>query len=268
MSYVILILKNKTRLIVGGKMGSISKIIRNYDGSPLLVTDTIEENCEFENTMIEGFGTIIIDKDFLEDSSLSITDEEASKGLVYMLTTLRNKIVDYYCSDEENVDSRKQTYASNYLVNEEGLILGTKLSSLKGKNISECSEKSIAAYVVLERLFKAGKITRKPTLILSSLSTESCESEPHAFLLIDKESDDYPTKHILFDPQNPTDIKDISNDKESRFVGLYSLSDEEYESIVIGKKCTPKSLYEFMSPNYKEFGEKRFYGSKEQIKER
>ena len=46
------------------------------------------------------------------------------------------------------------------------------------------------------------------------------------------------------------------------------LSDEEYESIVTGKKCTPKSLYEFMSPNYKEFGEKRFYGSKEQIKER
>ena len=39
-------------------------ISRNFD-KPTIVTDDIKENCLLENTMIGGYGTAIIDKDFI-----------------------------------------------------------------------------------------------------------------------------------------------------------------------------------------------------------
>ena len=42
--------------------------------------------------------------------------------------------------------------ANRRLSDEDGMIIGTRISSLKGKNIAQCSEKSIAAFIILKRL--------------------------------------------------------------------------------------------------------------------
>ena len=144
------------------------------------------------------------------------------------------------------------------VVDEDGMIIGTKLSSLKGKNISRCSEKSIAAYTILERLFSMGYITREPVLTLSYLTTNSTEPEPHAFIMLNKESCDYPTKHILFDIENPTLVE--SDNIEQSFVGLYTLTDEQYSDFLNGLECVPNSIYE-LGGSYTEIGEKRTYGN-------
>lgn len=41
-------------------------ISRSFD-KPTIVTDDIKENCLLENTMVSGYGTAIIDKDFIQD---------------------------------------------------------------------------------------------------------------------------------------------------------------------------------------------------------
>lgn len=76
----------------------------------------------------------------------SIVDElvdelEREKDLLKILTSIHNKIRYYFNSPLENKKSRKQTYSDNTVVDETGQIIGTKISALKGKNISQCSEK-------------------------------------------------------------------------------------------------------------------------------
>ena len=61
-------------------------ICRTWDKTPVLFNDDIEENCEFENTPIEGWATIIIDKDFIDEIN-SITDHlEVKKWLILFIT--------------------------------------------------------------------------------------------------------------------------------------------------------------------------------------
>ena len=57
---------------------SVKNIVRNWDCSPTIVDGVIEENCLFENTLIEGFGRIIIDKDFID--SMNEIDEYYKKS--------------------------------------------------------------------------------------------------------------------------------------------------------------------------------------------
>jgi hypothetical protein len=237
-------------------------IERKWDGSPTIVKDKIEDGCIFENTLV-GFGTIIIDKDFIDEMNQIDEKVKSDKKLISLLTNINNEVKNYFYSSDGNDKSRKQAYDDNRVVDEEGCIIGTKLSSLKGKNVALCSEKSIGSYLVLKRLYETGAITREPSLVLSSMETTNSNPGPHAFVLLDKECED-PTKHLLFDPENPTLVDDGSGNNVY-YVGVYSLTDEEYNNLIGGKTCSPTSIYE-IGTNYKEVSDKRTYGNCEKNK--
>ena len=242
-------------------------ISRNFD-KPTIVTDDIKENCLLENTMVSGYGTAIIDKDFIQDMN-KIAEEIDTKNnnFVSITTDLQNKIYEYFYSKEGNNLSREKIYDEKAITDEDGMVIGTKISDLKGMNVALCSEKSIAAYIILKNLYDNNKISRKPVLNLSYLREElSCDKNPHAFVTLSKEDASYPAKHLLYDVENPTVLE---SDKKERFalVGLYALTDEEKEDIENGYECSPTSLYEIMG-NYKEINAKRVYGSKEKKKDK
>jgi hypothetical protein len=242
-----------------GKEEKQQHIIRNFDGSPTIFSDVIEENCLFENTLVEGLATIVIDKTFL-DEMYKLTDSlNLSRKLIQDMSTVTRLVIDYFFSNDNNDLSRKETYGKNYITDEDGMIIGTKLSSLKGKNIAECSEKSLAGFVVLKKLYDEKKIKSKPSFMLSELKPENGEFEPHAFILLDRESDQYPIRHLLFDIHN---LSQIEIDGEvHNMVGLYSLTDEEYNKLINGESITPTSLFESAGNEYKDVGLKRTFGS-------
>lgn len=243
----------------------ISCIKRYIDGTPTIIDGSIQGGCLFENSIIEGYGTIIIDKEFI-DEILLITDEselpsELPSELTELMLYINNKVKEYFCSSITNNDSREDTYDKNCVLDNEGMIIGTKLSSLKGKNIALCSEKSIATYLILENLYKRGKISRRPLMVLSTLRTKNTPREPHAFILIDKEQDNYPTKYLLYDAQNPTLLENESG-KRLYTPGLYTLSDEQHNNILNGCECTPLSLFEVICQDLHSVEDERIYGTK------
>ncbi len=238
----------------------MSRITRNWNGMPSIISNKIEEGTFFENSLV-GFGTLIIDKEFLTDMDSIANQYKDDKELLSLLTKITNEIIQYFSSSKGNQQSREQTYQNYEVVNEEGMIIGTYMSSLKGKNISKCSEKSLAAYIILEKLYTIGSLSRKPSLILSQMSTSTTDEVPHAFVLLDKDNCDDYTKHLLYDVENLTTIEDSSL-KQYHFVGLYSLTDSQYDELMNGKSCTPSSIYEKIY-SCKEVGEKRIYGKKD-----
>ena len=105
-----------------------------------------------------------------------------------------------------------------------------------------------------------GMLTREPSLVLSKISTESLEPGPHAFIMLNKDND--MIKHIIFDIENPSLFEINSEGKKSKYIGLYSLTDEEYNDLVDGFTCSPKSLFELVY-HFKEISEKNdlsFFG--------
>lgn len=243
----------------------INKIEKNWGNVPTIVNQTINENCLFENTIV-GFGTIIIDKDFISDMYTISEKLKDNKNLLYLTTTIYNEVNNYFYTKNENNITREDAYLSNYVTDEEGMIIGTKLSSLKGKNVAKCSEKSIAAYIILRKMYEMNYITRKPSLVLSYLTTEEFKNGAHAFVMLNKEMCNDPTKHLLFDIENPSLIE--CDGKKEIAVGLYSLTDDEYNNLINGYECSPKSLYEFISPSYHEISDKRTYGNVSYVKEK
>ena len=242
----------------------VDHIIRNWDDTPTIIDGKIKEGCTFDNTLIEGWGTMIVDKDFVNFVDASISSYEPVNDLFQVLTDIQTMVVNYFYSNNQNDNSRAETYDKNYVKDEDGMIIGTNISSLRGKNIAECSEKSLAGYMLLEKMRDTGKMKRKAELFLSTLKTETSSSEPHAFLVINGNNSEYPTKHILFDINN---ISKISvDDKEYNTVGVFTLTDEEYDNLKEGIMVSPKSLYEVISDEYKEIGEKRTFGSKEKTR--
>ena len=231
----------------------------NWNGMPTIVEDKIESGCNFENTLTAGWATIIIDSDFINEMNLIADELKDDENLALLLFKIYNKISSYFSSTENNDKSREETYASNYVTDEDGLILGTKISSLKGKNISKCSEKSIAAYIILEKLYSMGTLSRKPALTLSHLKTETTNSGPHVFIMLNKENCKDLTKHLIFDVENPSLLED-STGKQQYLIGLYSLTDKQYNDLVNGLSCSPTSLYEILN-DYHEIGDKRTYGN-------
>lgn len=151
-------------------------------------------------------------------------------------------------------------YDMNIVCNEEGMVIGTKLSSMKGQNIAVCSEKSIAAYIILQTLCKKGEFKRKPMLVTSFLKTsDRNNSVPHAFIIIKKEDDEYPTKYIIFDVENPT-LVETADGQKGYYVGLYCLTDEQYNDFINGNSCTPTSIYEIYIPECRVVEAIRTYG--------
>ena len=233
---------------------------------PTFFEDQIENDARFENTLIVDFGRLIIDKDFIDEMHLIASQIQNNSKFIKTIFDINAKVKSFFYSEEVNVLSRAKTYSNNQVYDENGAVIGTKLSSLKGKNVAQCSEKSIAAYIILKELYETGKIDRKPILALSQMTTEKNQNGPHAFVLLDKECND-PTKHLLFDIENPTLLLDKNNKTENLSLGLYSLTDEEYDNLKNGLSCTPKSLFEILG-NYEEINEKRTYGKVELDKQK
>lgn len=234
---------------------SCNRITRHIDGSPTIVDNSIEEGCLFDNSILRGLDTIIIDKEFIEELLLSINVDEIPTNLIGFLTYINIKIINYFYSSNARNESRRKVYAESCVKDEEGAIIGTKLSSLKGRNVAVCSEKSIAAFIILDYLYKKGKISRKPSLIGSTLNDES-----HVFIIINREQDDYPTRHLLYDIENPTLVED-GNGNKNNFIGIYSLTDEQYKDVISGTECVPTSLFELLQSRWTDVGPKRIYGS-------
>jgi len=239
---------------------SFNHITRHMDGSPTIIDGSIEDGCLFENSIMEGYGTLIINKEFIEELLATINENELPKKFIAFLTYINNKVIDYFYDSNNKAVSRKDAYADSYVVDDEGMIIGTKLSSLKGRNVALCSEKSIAAFIILDNLYKKGKLTRKPSMVLSTLATKQTSDEPHAFILMEREQDDYPTRHLLYDIENPTLVEDANGNKNN-FIGLYSLTDEQHNDIVRGIECVPTSLFELLQSGWTDVGTKRIYGS-------
>ena len=238
----------------------MQSIERNFN-NPVFFDETIEEGCFFENTFV-GIGTLIIDKEFISEMEGLADTLKDNKDLVVLTSMMHNSINGYYNSNNENKSDRATTYDDNLVVDEEGMVMGTKISSLKGKNIAKCSEKSLAAYVMLKRLHDGGIMKRKPELVLSNLSAGDSKAEPHAFVILNSEGD-VKIPHILFDPENPTQLENPDGNK-SYAVGLYVLSNEDYELLQNGFKCKPVSLFEAFG-NCHEVGEQRIYGQNDQV---
>lgn len=241
----------------------MQSIGRSLDGMPTIFETKIEDGCMFENTA-GGIGTLIIDRDFINEMKIIANEVKDDKSLISLFTNIYNKIINYFSSSIVNNKSREQTYENNEVIDDEGMIIGTKISSLKGKNISKCSEKSLAAYIILEELYSMGIITRKPVLTLSQLSTDSTEAEPHAFVMLNSDKLDNSNKHLLFDVENLTLVENKSGNQEY-YVGLYYLNDEQYNNFFNGLQCSPTSLYEILG-NYREVGSKRTYGNVKPVK--
>lgn len=230
---------------------NLNRITRYVDGRPTII-ESIEEECLFDNGF---FGNIIIDKEFIEELLLTIKEEELPNNLISLLTYINTKIINYFYSSNVRNKSRIKVYFDFGVKDDEGAIIGTRLSSLKGKNVAVCSEKSIAAFIILSFLFKNGKLSRKPLLVGSTLNNEG-----HVFVIMDNEHDEYPTKHLLYDPENFTQIEDM-NGNINNFVGIYSLTDEQHNNILNGVECSPTSLFELLRPGYTDVSGKRIYGS-------
>lgn len=199
----------------------VNFIERHFDGTPTIIEGSVNEGCTFENTFIGGYGTIIVDEDFLKDIIGSINYKDLSNDFIKILTDINNKVNNYFYSDNKENNKREEEYSKSYVLDDEGMIIGTKLSSLKGKNIAQCSEKSLAAYIILEKMYSDGKLGRKPSLMLSKLKTEQSKEEPHVFILIDKDDNDYPLKHLLYDIENPTIISDLKGNEFNALVFIH-----------------------------------------------
>jgi hypothetical protein len=234
----------------------------NFLKKPTIVDGTIQENCKFKITMMGD--TMIIDKEYIDEIMSIINNNEIPKDLLNLLGFIQNVINEYFYSENGYDNSREHFYLKNVEVDENGECIGTKLSLLKGKNIAECSEKSVTAYIILDKLYRDGKIMRKPSLVVSSLSTEKIPSGPHSFVILDGKGE-YPTKYLLYDPQNKTMIEDKDGNKGYN-IGVYCLTDEQRENIENGIKCTPESIYSALNMPYTIISDKLTYGSLEKEK--
>lgn len=226
---------------------------------PTIISGIIQEDCIIKISMMGD--SMIIDKKFIDEIMLIIDNSEIPKDLMNLLGFVQNVINNYFYSSDGYDKSRAHFYSRNEFSekDEEGAYIGTKISLTKGKNIAECSEKAVTAYIILNKLYREGKITRKPSLVLSSLSTEKLQSGPHAFIIIDGKGE-YPTKHMLYDPENRTLIED-SNGKSYYSLGVYCLTDEQRENIVSGVECTPESIYSAINTPYHVLSDRLTYGS-------
>lgn len=246
----------------------IMDIEEDWFGRPVVIDKTLEEGCRVSNDMM-GTGVFIVDEDAIKEL-LSDFDEEninPSDPRV-VLTSIQRKIQEYFYSDTPSNMTRQEVYCGREgrVCNEEGMTIGHKLSTFKGKNVAECSEKTVAAYMILETLYRKGAITTKPSILLTKLGTDEIESGKHACILLDEENEKYPQKHMLYDPEN---ISAVVNDEgqEIFVIGLYALRDNEYNDLTKkGIKCAPKPIIELISP-FKVKGGKLIYGSVDRDKE-
>ena len=59
----------------------VSEVKRSWSDKPTIVSEPINEGCRFENTLISGFWTIIIDNEAIEEILLSFADDKIDTNL-------------------------------------------------------------------------------------------------------------------------------------------------------------------------------------------
>ena len=72
-------------------------IERFWNGMPTIVDYKLEDGCGIENTLV-GIGTIIIDKDFIDEMENIAFELKDDKKLLVLLTNVYNKVNDYFSS--------------------------------------------------------------------------------------------------------------------------------------------------------------------------
>ena len=102
-------------------------------------------------------------------------------------------------------------------------------------------ENKIYFYIILKELYAMGTIGWKPALVLSKLATEKTESEPHVFVMLNKDNDISSVKHVLFDVEKDEFYTLDALD----FRGAYGydyivLSVEEYGVVISERQFYPK----------------------------
>lgn len=80
----------------------ITSIERKITGEPTIVKGTIEENCVFENTIMGGYGTLIIDKEFIDYMASIAQSLTFSNSFIDLFSQVCNKVSDYYTSNQKN----------------------------------------------------------------------------------------------------------------------------------------------------------------------
>ena len=61
----------------------VTSIIRSFDGTPTVINGIIAENCEFENTALSGWATVVLDSEFLNCPDLVPSEEDRKKGFYH-----------------------------------------------------------------------------------------------------------------------------------------------------------------------------------------
>ena len=244
----------------------ISYIMRDVERKPTVIDGIIEDNCRLDNSFIPGISTMIIDEEFLRDFRNYAKETEFPKNLVKCLSFISDYVFNYFSSDGKPEGTREAFYINNSVTGDDEFdLIGTKLSSLKGSGHGKCSEKSVASYIILDQLYRDGRISFKPSIVLSYISVPGRKPEPHAFLMLDNYDKEYPYTHLLFDISNPAYLEDAEGNK-GLYVGLFSLDEEQHEKLISGIKCEPTALYEIVTPGVHLAGPVRTYGSLEKEK--
>ena len=238
-------------------------IRRNEDYSPVVYDGLIANGCVFEKSLLGIFGTLIIDQEFINEmhkEANKIKDNYEKLGLLDALTEINNDIVSYFYNGNKK-GNKKDAFSSVLTITKEGFTFGTTLSSLKGKNVAECSERSIATYLVLQRLHEDDVINHSPTLVVSYLN-----DAPHAFLLLDKKGKNNAIKHLLWDTNNLLEMQNKETKEKIVTLGMFTLSEEERENIVKGTKCSPTPTFTVLDESWIDLGEQRTYGNALKVK--
>lgn len=131
------------------------------------------------------------------------------------------------------------------------------LSQIEGKKIGACTERSAIAHQLLVILEKAGVIHHESYFTNSRMTTDT--SGPHSFVILISKND--PSKKYLYDIENPIEFIPKNEINSTLGVGLYHMTEEEYQDFVSGKSISPKSIFE--GAGMKVINEKRYFGNGE-----
>ena len=129
------------------------------------------------------------------------------------------------------------------------------LSQIEDKKIGACTERTAIAHQLLV-ILKEAKIIDYESFFTNSRMTQNT-SEPHSFIILVNKK--FPSKKFIYDIENPIEYKINNNTNYSFGVGLYHITEEEYQAFQSGKIILPKSIFEDAGMTIK--GEKIFYGN-------
>lgn len=245
--------------------GDISNISAMNLEEAKVVTGKILPNSTIQ---VNIFNDLIVDEQFIKDIESMTIEPSKPKDLLSIIYAIQTNILEYFNKiDDNQSESREDVYTSNLVIDEDGQIKGTMLSSLKGKGVAQCIEKAIVAYMCFKQLIDSYMKNWNVEMIISLMSTEdSTEQVKHAFIILKNKEKNYPSRYILYDPENYSLIHDNEKNEDRYTLGIYSLTDDDMEAIENNVACSPKSFFEVASNGrLEEIASKRIYGQKSKV---